>query len=206
MLYLSTGNIRIDFWLLSIPIHTNCIVNEMVSTGDTEISLHIRAETRVGGLLQANSNPKCQDLPKFSFSGEGVLLQTNIPEILEWGYSRDFEHKSIPLELATASQIVSHILRMWRLITKRRGQWSVSSSEFTLCGVWITCTCTNIPTPRLSNLTECLSDNLLLHWIRTLTLSLHFLCHMTIMKCIVFTSRWCITHKTLLVSKVLWCT
>ena len=49
----------------------------------------------------------------------GGLLQTNIPEILEWGHSRDFEHKFIPLELATASQIVSHTLRMYRQITKR---------------------------------------------------------------------------------------
>ena len=124
MLYLSTGNIRIDSWLLSIPIHTNCIFNEMVSTGDTEISLHIWAPLNSGGggaggggVLQANSNPKC---PNFHFrEGGGELLQTNIPEKLDWGYSRDFEHRFIPLELAIVSQIVSHILRMYRLIRKR---------------------------------------------------------------------------------------
>ena len=41
----------------------------------------------VRGLLQTNSNPKCQDLPNFSFFGrEGGVVQTNIPEILEWGH------------------------------------------------------------------------------------------------------------------------
>ena len=41
-------------------------------------------------------NPKCQDLSKSAFSGWGggvVVVQTNIPEILEWGHSRNFEHK-----------------------------------------------------------------------------------------------------------------
>ena len=42
-------------------------MNEMVSTGDTAISLHIRVPG--GGTLQTNSNSKCQDLAKFSFSG-----------------------------------------------------------------------------------------------------------------------------------------
>ena len=51
-----------------------------------------------------NSNPKCQDLFKFSFvcvcvgGGEGeagVMVQTNIPEILECGHSRNFTPKIV---------------------------------------------------------------------------------------------------------------
>ena len=113
----------------------------MVSTGDTEIILHIRTSRELqskvprsaqisffwgGRVLQTNSNQKCQDVakfpffgvggysrptqiksakmwPNFYFSGGGVL-QTNIPEILEWRHSRNFEHKFISLELATISQ------------------------------------------------------------------------------------------------------
>ena len=65
-----------------------------------------------GEALQTNSNSKCQDLLKFSFWGRGGVGT----EILEWGHSRNFEHKFIPLELTTASQIVSYTLREWRLI------------------------------------------------------------------------------------------
>ena len=57
--------------------------NEMVSTGDTAISLHIRSPDQLklkvppkfskgGGLmevLQTNSNSKCQNLAKFSWGG-----------------------------------------------------------------------------------------------------------------------------------------
>ena len=52
-----------------------------------------RAGTGEGGGIQTNSNPKCQFLTKFSFSGGGEKLQTNIPEILEWGHSGNFEPK-----------------------------------------------------------------------------------------------------------------
>ena len=49
------------------------------------------------GVFQTNSNPKFQVLTKFSFSGEGKggegVLQTNIPQILEWGHPRNFEPK-----------------------------------------------------------------------------------------------------------------
>ena len=137
----------------------------MISTGYTEISLHIPAPWNSGGgVLQTNSNSKCQDLPKFLWGGvlqtkwnlkmprggggkgrRGGLLQTHpnskcqdqpkfsfcvsvcvgvgaegggcggTPEWHSWDtwvvHSRNFEHKFIPLELATASQIVSHILR-----------------------------------------------------------------------------------------------
>ena len=46
----------------------------------------------------------------------GGVLQTNIPEILKWGHSRNFEPKILATGMFSASQIVSHILRMWRLI------------------------------------------------------------------------------------------
>ena len=39
-------------------------------------------------------NPKCQDLAKSDLGGGGGVIQTNIPEILEWRHSRNFEHKS----------------------------------------------------------------------------------------------------------------
>ena len=56
-----------------------------VSLGDTAISLHTHQHPHNSGwgeIVQTNSNPKCQDLSKFSFSGGGIL-QTNIPKILE---------------------------------------------------------------------------------------------------------------------------
>ena len=49
-------------------------------------------------------------MPKFQFFwGERGTLQNN-------GYSVEFGPKFQPLQQAHASQIVSHILRMWRLI------------------------------------------------------------------------------------------
>ena len=70
-------------------------------------------------------NPKSQDLSKSAFSGEvgeGVMVQTNIPEILEWVHSMIFEHKfchAILWKAGLASQIVSYMLRVWRLISER---------------------------------------------------------------------------------------
>ena len=73
-----------------------------------------------------------QELSESAFSGV-VVVQTKVPrsvqicifgggggvpEILEWGHSRNFEHKfchAITLE-ALALQIVSHTLCVWRLI------------------------------------------------------------------------------------------
>ena len=52
---LATMKTRGRLCFFAMPGH----LNEMVYTGDTEIS------------LQTNSNSKCQDLPKFSFSGGG---------------------------------------------------------------------------------------------------------------------------------------
>ena len=59
-------------------------------------------------LPSQSQNSKCQDLPKFQF-------------VLRVGHSQNFEPNFQPLQLATASQIVSHILRMWRLITISKG-------------------------------------------------------------------------------------
>ena len=47
--------------------------NEMVSLGDTAISLHILQPPLMlgGGVVLGSQNPKCQDLPKFQFSEGG---------------------------------------------------------------------------------------------------------------------------------------
>ena len=89
-----------------------------------------RGQERGGGPDQLN--PKCRDLSKSAFSvvgegvvvqtdstqstkicpnphfwwGEGVVVQTNIPEILEWGHSRNFEPKILVTGMCSASQIV----------------------------------------------------------------------------------------------------
>ena len=67
-------------------------------------------------LPSQSQNSKCQDLPKFQFfwGGRGG-------SVLRVGHSQNFEPNFQPLQLATASQIVSHILRMWRLITISKG-------------------------------------------------------------------------------------
>ena len=62
--------VRIGEW------HQN--LNEMVSLGDTAISLHkLQPPTAKGGggrgCVLESQNPKCQDLAKFQFSGEGVF-------------------------------------------------------------------------------------------------------------------------------------
>ena len=102
----------------------------VLQTNSNSKCQHLPKFSLGGGLvIQTNSNSKCQHLPKFpwggggggagatpdqlklkvpNFHGEGGVLQTNIPEILEWGHSRNFEHKFIILEIATASKIVSH--------------------------------------------------------------------------------------------------
>ena len=49
-----------------------CRTNEMVSVGDTEISLHIRPGQ--GGILLKSKSSKCQDMPKFEFSGGGGIF------------------------------------------------------------------------------------------------------------------------------------
>ena len=75
---------------------------------------------------QPSQNSKCQDLPKFQFQwgggGEGTLL------FWEYQYSQNFEPNFQPLQQAHASQIVSHILRMWRLMT---GGWHTNSHKST---------------------------------------------------------------------------
>ena len=81
---------------------------------------------QLGGGLESE-NPKCQDLPKFQFWGGGFWKLKNFyfrggggcsEPNSRTGCSEDFEHK-ICLHtfcMPFASQIVSHILRMWRLI------------------------------------------------------------------------------------------
>ena len=63
----------------------------------------------------------------------GGVLQTNIPEILEWGHSRNFEPKILVTGMCSASQIVSHILRMWGLIT----MIGISMNLRGVKGVWL---------------------------------------------------------------------
>ena len=115
-------------------------VNEMGGTSD-QLKLKVPRSGQIficgGGALQTNSDSKSQDLPKFSFSeggcsrstqsakicpnfhlGEGVL-QTNILEILEWGNSRNYEPKFLATGMCSASQIVSHILRVWGLMIQK---------------------------------------------------------------------------------------
>ena len=92
----------------------------------------------VGGLLfwgsQNSKYSKCQDLSKFKFGGGGdskcqVLSRFSFPggvgavfwtkyQLSQFRVNWDFEPKFQPLEVATASHIVSHILRMWRLLTR----------------------------------------------------------------------------------------
>ena len=62
-----------------------------------------------GGVLQTNSNPKCQVLTKFSFFGVGGI-QTNIPEILEWGHSRNFWTKNSGSLACCIADSLSHTM------------------------------------------------------------------------------------------------
>ena len=93
----------------------------MVSLGDTAISLHI-LQPPLGGRGDLESqNPKWQDLPKFQFSGGGGVLGggwdggfwTKFQNRVNWGIWA----QNLPSHFlyAFASQIVSHILRMWIL-------------------------------------------------------------------------------------------
>ena len=68
----------LDVLVFQLPHHTVFSVtytdpNEMVSTGDTEISLHIRSPWF------------CQDLPKFQFSGGGGEMKPNFTSGVKWG-------------------------------------------------------------------------------------------------------------------------
>ena len=54
----------IENYCYSTIIRFKTIPNEMVSAGDTDISLHIRPG-------QNSKTSKCQDLSKFEFSGRG---------------------------------------------------------------------------------------------------------------------------------------
>ena len=52
------------------------------------------------------------------------MAQTNIPEILEWGHSRNFEPKILTTGMYYASQIVSHTIRVWRLHKHAEFNWN----------------------------------------------------------------------------------
>ena len=73
------------------------------------------AEKFFGGVVQTNSTQSAKICPNLHFGGGGWWFRTNIPEILECPHSSFFEPNFQPLQLATASQIVSHILCIWRL-------------------------------------------------------------------------------------------
>ena len=69
--------------------------NETVSLGDTAISLYTPAPTtwRGRGDQAGTPDPLKFQVPRSTqiFFGGGGKLQTNIPEILEWRHSRNFE-------------------------------------------------------------------------------------------------------------------
>ena len=70
--------------------------NETVSLGDTAISLHTPAPTPVilegGGTLDQLKFKVPQSGQVFIFGGRGYSGH-HIPQILEWGHSKNFEHK-----------------------------------------------------------------------------------------------------------------
>ena len=103
-------------------------LNETVSLGDTGIMCPHTGSHII---------PKCQDLSKSAFwrGGGGVGgpdqsakicrnlhwggAHTNIPQMLGGGgLSSNFEPKILATGMCSASQIVSHTLRVWRLINR----------------------------------------------------------------------------------------
>ena len=62
----------------------------------------------------------------FIFFGGG-FLNFRIGGILS-----EFGPKFQPLQQAHASQIVSHILRMWRLMTEPKDAWAIVSIQFSV--------------------------------------------------------------------------
>ena len=87
-----------------------------------------------GGGVPESQNPKCQDLAKFQFSGERGVLESQNPKCQDLakfqlggggGFGTKFQNRGVLSNLvkkileanvAFTSQIVSHILRMWRLM------------------------------------------------------------------------------------------
>ena len=70
-------------------------------------------------------NPKCQDLSKFQYSGGGGVMWN---QISLQGWSEEFGQNFLEAQLAFASQIVSHILRMWRLTNNYSSQCALMCS------------------------------------------------------------------------------
>ena len=139
-----------DILTASFPLEI--YINEMVSTGDTEISLHIRSPRASwvgrGALWSQNwKYSKCQDLLKFQFSGGGgpysgvttentrsakICLNFNFrgrggtlwSEIPKRGSLENLVTNLLCVQKpACASQIVAH---MWRLIKFGTSGWRKS--------------------------------------------------------------------------------
>ena len=92
----------------------------MVSTGIQKlVSTYELSETSWGAYSRPTQTQSTKDLPKFSWGG-GFTARPTFLKYLSGGTRKNFEHKYIPLELATASQIVSHILLMYAETNERK--------------------------------------------------------------------------------------
>ena len=85
------------------------------NTQSAKICLNLNYQ---GGGYSEVKYSKCQDLPIFQFSGEGGTLEPNSRTgVFRSIWTQIYCLRSTVQKPACASQIVSHILRMWRLIT-----------------------------------------------------------------------------------------
>ena len=87
------------------------------NTQSAKICLNLNYQ---GGGYSEVKYSKCQDLPIFQFSGGGGrgTLEPNSRTGVFWSiWTEIYCLRSTVQKPASASQIVSHILRMWRLIT-----------------------------------------------------------------------------------------
>ena len=92
------------------PSHIHCGIDRKTLTGSLD-------PTCANG-----TNKPCKlKVPRSAqiFIGGGGVLQATILEILEWGNSRNFEPKFLATGMCSASQIVSHILRMWGFMIQK---------------------------------------------------------------------------------------
>ena len=97
----------------------------MVSTGDTEISLHIRPKFQFPGMgysgqVKIENTQNAKICLNFNLGGDGGALWSEIPErgSLE-NLDTNLLFEVSVQKPACASQIVSHTLRMWRLTNYR---------------------------------------------------------------------------------------
>ena len=91
---------------------------DQLNTKWQDMSKSAFSARRRGVVVQTNSTQSAKICPNLHFWGRGEVgeVRANIPEILECPHSSIFEQNFQTLRLATASQIVSHIRSMWRLI------------------------------------------------------------------------------------------